>query len=525
MLNIHPFLHTLYTINIALLLAGILSFRYFWPRVNETLAKATGIKAPWMPIVFGLTFFFLLVGLFLLSRDIIAMVFSGTLVSSKWTDTGLVAALILSNAFIIPIIWRVSIMGYVPVASQISRVLMRAQTNYVLPELLRLSDGTEIIDSKMWVQRRRPEILALFEKNVYGTTPTDTLSTKASLRNVNTKALNGKAIRKETVLTFGNGKRRLELNVLMYLPKESDKPAPAFVALNFAGNHTIHSDPEITLSRRWSSDGRSFNRIDERTPPEPRGYRSSRWPIERIAGRGYAIITAHCEDIDPDSDDGFQDGIRSLFSSDGRERPGPQEWGAIAAWAWGLSRILDYLETDQDIDHSRIAALGHSRLGKAALWAGARDERFAIVISNDSGSMGAALSRREYGEKIADITSSFPYWFCNDFKSYAGRENELPVDQHMLISLIAPRPVYIASADLDTWADPKGEFLAAKAASKVYRLFGKDGLAADTQPKLNQPVMSTIGYHIRSGTHGVLSYDWDCFMNFADIHFGLIPRK
>ncbi|MDR0326869.1 MAG: acetylxylan esterase [Planctomycetaceae bacterium] len=389
-----------------------------------------------------------------------------------------------------------------------------------LPDPLKTSDGRNVDSAQLWNEVRRPELLKLFEEQMFGQTRPlfdlkfehdETILAKSTV-------FNGKGTQWQIHLHLVPIKEQRkndypypQIVVLIYTPNNVTRKTPAFIGLNFQGNHTVSDDPGITLGMVWK---------DKQCVPateEERGNQKERWQIEKILDRGYAVATAYYEDIEPDFDGGSQFGMWRLIDQKGK----PNEGNAIATWAWGLSMIYDVLAAhgDLNIDLQKIAVMGHSRLGKTALWAGAMDSRFAMVISNNSGCGGAALSRREYGETVHRINTSFPHWFCGNFKKYNLDVNALPFDQHELIALMAPRPVYIASAEEDQWADPKGEFLSGLYADPVYRLLGTDGIAGVMEmPKVNRSVGGTIGYHIRTGQHDVTEYDWEQYLNFADKH-------
>jgi hypothetical protein len=384
---------------------------------------------------------------------------------------------------------------------------------YILPDPLIFSDGKPVRNSKDW-QRRRREILELFEANVYGHSPKPPGNIRYKVFDLDKNALNDKAIRKQVTIYFSSRDDGPKEDLLIYIPSGATKPVPLILSLNFSGNQAVTSDPGVKLGTIWTRDKHERQPASE----ESRGH-DRNFDVEKVLSHGYGFATIYYQDIEPDFSGGFQFGIRPLFLKSGQTTPGAAEWGAIGAWSYGLSRAMDYLEKDKDIDAKRVAIMGHSRLGKTVLWAGATDERFAMVLSSCSGEGGASLARRNYGETVKTLTDAFGYQFAANYKQYADDPNRLPVDTHELIALIAPRPVYITGAEDDRWADPKGEFLASVAAGLVYKLLGKDDLGTNEMPPLNAPIMHTIGYHYRSGKHEVTAFDWDQFLAFADLHF------
>jgi hypothetical protein len=385
-----------------------------------------------------------------------------------------------------------------------------------LSDPLTCKDGTKVTTVKQWEEVRRAEILEFFSSHVYGRTPKDAIKVTYETISENPNFMGGKATSKQVKFIFTNGQKNVEALLLLVLPNWPKEKMPVFVSYNYKGNHSTCFDETLEYAPNFPL---------VKSPDHPdwtRGCQSSRWCYEKILDRGYAIATMFYQDIFPDKVGLEHHGIVSLFPGYTQNTIVPDQWQALGAWAWGSSRIVDFLESQERVDMNKIIVMGHSRQGKAALWAGAQDERFKIVISNDSGCGGAALSKREYGETVASITKSFPHWFCQNFNQYANNEKNLPFDQHELVALIAPRKAYIASAIEDTWADPKGEFLSGYYAGPVYELYGLKGLGTANHPPVHQPIMNDVGYHFREGKHDVTDYDWLRFMDFADKHFGVV---
>jgi hypothetical protein len=307
------------------------------------------------------------------------------------------------------------------------------------------------------------------------------------------------------------------MHLLIYQPNGAAGPRPVFLGLNFYGNHTVHADPGIALPAAWVPDNRERGVQSGRTTEAMRGFDAGKWQIETVIARGYATATVYCGDLCPDRPEGLAASAATLFpGAAGAEERAADAWGAVGVWAWGLSRALDVIAHDPELDAARVAVHGHSRLGKAALWAAAQDERFALVVSNESGCGGAALSKRIYGETVAIINGYFPHWFARNFRRYNDHEADLPVDQHQLLALIAPRPLHVASAADDQWADPRGEFLAAQGAEPVYALFGRGGLGVEAPPPTDTPVGDVVRYHVRTGKHDQTAYDWAQYLDTAD---------
>lgn len=394
---------------------------------------------------------------------------------------------------------------------------------YTLPDPLTLSDGTPVESPKTWWNERRPQLLQLFKEHVYGRLPPSPPAFRVEQQSADRTALDGAATRRQVTLHFTDRAEGPTLNLLVYLPNGVDGPAPVFVGLNFAGNHTISADPAVRPPRvklpRW--DGAPSDR--DSLIAMTRGSRQKSWPVDSLVARGYGLVTAYHGSLFPDREGGFSESVYQINAPSTDVDSSGGNWGALSAWGWGLHRMVDYAERSEAIDEKRVLAVGHSRLGKATLWAGATDPRFAAVIDNASGAGGSALFRRQYGERVEHLAGSFPHWFCDAFNNYRGNESALPVDQHELLALIAPRPLLVSPKSDDRWTDPKGMFLAAKHASPVWHLLGQEGLTAETMPAPDTPILSQVGFFLRPGGHGLLPADWTVFLDFADRHLSRDP--
>jgi len=386
---------------------------------------------------------------------------------------------------------------------------------YTLPDPLRMSDGTPVTSVRQWETERRPQLLDLFARTIYGVSPPAPTTERFVVTDLDRHALGGLAVRKQVMILLDGKVDGPQTSVLIYLPAKAKGSVPVFVGLNFHGNQAVNADPAIAIAHSWvAAPGDGI--VKHHATVKSRGIEAGEWPIEQILRAGYGVATYFPGDLYPDGEGQVAESIQPFYHTNPSF---PSHWGAIATWAWGLSRVYDYLATDRDVDARRVIVIGHSRYGKAALWAGASDPRFAMVVSNDSGEGGASIYRRDFGETIRVMND---YWFAPLFKTFAYRENELPIDSNELISLIAPRPVYVASATKDLWSDPKGEFLAASAAGRVYHLYGLKGLETDRMPAPDRSIGDRIGYHIRTGVHEITPEDWGFYIAFANRN---LPRK
>lgn len=371
-----------------------------------------------------------------------------------------------------------------------------------LPNALEMTDGT-IVSTTEQFETRKAEILALFEEHVYGTLPKDGFTTTFEVVEQG-EALDGTAIRKQVKIIVTTEKGSSEALMLLYVPN-TDTPSPVIIGLNSNGNHAAMADESILPSY-------SFDTEDD-TWEEKRGEKAYRWNIEDSISKGYAVATIYSGDFAPDNGKTYNSRVVSLFDE--------EEFKAVGAWAFGLMRAVDYMVQDDAIDSQHIAVVGHSRLGKAAVWAGANDTRIGMVISNDSGNSGASLSRSNRGETVKSINLAFPHWFCSKYAEYGNNENALPVDQNLLLATIAPRLLYVASAEDDMWSDPQGAWNGLMHATDAFALYGLDVIPySEVQPEVNTPVWTNaMGYHVRTGWHDMQAEDWAYYLEYMDTYF------
>jgi hypothetical protein len=386
-----------------------------------------------------------------------------------------------------------------------------------LPDPLTMLDGRTVKTAEQWIAERRPELKALFQHYMYGAIPPTQGSVRAKLVGQHGDFLGGTATLKLLTLQTGTSSNAPQIDLMLVVPKERRGRAPVFLAMNFCGNHALTDDKRVPLARGWMGKG-CQGCTDNRPTEAARGTQATNWPLAELVRSGYALATFHSADIDPDRAD-LSDGIYAWLAAGDLAKNNPTNRGTIAAWAWGFHRCVDYLVTQDDIDAKRIAAVGHSRNGKTALLAAAFDERIAMAFPHQAGCGGSAPSRGKTGESVQAINDRFPHWFNAQFKQFNSEPERLPFDQHCLVALCAPRPVLFSAAEGDQWANPSGQFEVLRAADKVYRLLGAEGLGASQMPGFDKLISSRLGYYIREGKHSMTAADWRVFIQFANHHW------
>ncbi len=381
------------------------------------------------------------------------------------------------------------------------------------PDPLVFLDGRRVSTHEDWAQRKA-ELRDLFQAYMYGRLPSQPRFTLMRPDRVDAGYLGGKATRKDLTIAIRLGQpRSTAVNLLVVIPNKRTRPAPVVLGTNFHGNHTALNDPTIPLPTAWMPAG-GPGVVANKATDAGRGKEVGVWSIEAAVDRGYAVATFYCGDVVPD---------RPLPGI-GAEPQAPREVDqapALAAWAWGLMRAVDALRGDPDLDKNRIIVVGHSRMGKAALLAGAFDDRVALTIAHQAGCGGSAPSRGKVGEQVKQINDRFPHWFGHRFKEFNDNVDRLPFDQHCLVALAAPRRVLFTNATEDTWANPAGQFDVLKAADPVYRLLGVAGIdPAAPMPPVDTPVGDRLAYQIRPGKHSMEPRDWTVWLDHADKHLG-----